>query len=157
MVHLFLKIKDPSSPPTFRDIHQIDIHLQLFDQMIVPILLYGSEVWWYENIDQIETFHLKICKQLLKLNKTTANCMVYGELGRHKIAKTIESRMVNFWFNILTSPEHKLSHMVYKFLRICHDSSKFKSSWIMKIKNILDKSGMSYLYICKWVWFQGNK
>ena len=34
----------------------ISIQLHLFDTMIAPILLYGSEVWGFENIKSIEQF-----------------------------------------------------------------------------------------------------
>ena len=42
-----------------------DIQLHLFESMIVPILLYGSEVWGCENVDIINQFQLKFCKMLL--------------------------------------------------------------------------------------------
>ena len=35
----------------------IDLQLKLFDAMVEPILLYGSEIWGYENIKIIEQVH----------------------------------------------------------------------------------------------------
>ena len=32
----------------------LDLQLKLFDNTVVPILTYGSEVWGYENLDIIE-------------------------------------------------------------------------------------------------------
>lgn len=40
-----------------------DVQLKLFDAMIAPILLYGSEVWGCENCEIIEAFHFKFCKK----------------------------------------------------------------------------------------------
>ena len=59
----------------------IDVLLQLFDAMVAPILLYGSEVWGYEDcINVIETLHLELCKFVIRVKKTTMpNCIVYGE------------------------------------------------------------------------------
>ena len=34
----------------------VDLQLKLFDHMIAPTLLYGSEIWGYENCDLIENF-----------------------------------------------------------------------------------------------------
>ena len=51
----------------------IDIQCELFDQLIMPILLYGCEIWGFQNLDQIERFHRKFLKSL-KLNRSTANC-----------------------------------------------------------------------------------
>ena len=59
-----------------------DIQLHLFDSLVVPILLYGCEIWGYENNSLIEKLHLKFCKYILRVKKTTPSCMIYGELGR---------------------------------------------------------------------------
>ena len=61
----------------------IDTMLHLFDAMVVPILLYGCEVWGNSKTEIIERIHLRFCKILLKLNKCTPSLMVYGELGRY--------------------------------------------------------------------------
>ena len=37
----------------------IDLQLKMFDSMIEPILLYGSEVWGYEHLKVIEQIQLK--------------------------------------------------------------------------------------------------
>ena len=50
--------------------------------MIVPILLYGLEMWGYETCELIESFHFKYCKRLLHLKASTPKDMVYGELDR---------------------------------------------------------------------------
>ena len=46
-----------------------DIMLDLFDKMILPILLYGCETWGYEALEKIEVFYRKFLKEILKLNK----------------------------------------------------------------------------------------
>jgi hypothetical protein len=45
----------------------VDIQCELFEQLIVPILLYGSEVWGYCKLDRIEIFYRKFLKQILHL------------------------------------------------------------------------------------------
>ena len=87
----------------------LDLQMHLFDQTVLPTLLYGCEIWGFGEFPQIEAFHLKYLKQTLKLAKSTPNCMIYGELGRHKLIKTIEVRMVNFWCELINSSGHKLS------------------------------------------------
>ena len=72
--------------------------------------------------------------------------MAYGELGRYRVIKDIELRMINFWCKIVNGSEHKLSHMVYRFLRILHDNNLYKSPWIVKVKSVLDRAGMSYVW-----------
>lgn len=41
----------------------IDMQLELFDTMVVPILLYGAEVWGFEYWNIIENFHMQFCKK----------------------------------------------------------------------------------------------
>ena len=45
----------------------ITMQLELFDTMVVPILLYGVEMWGFENV--IENFHMQFCKTILKVAK----------------------------------------------------------------------------------------
>ena len=58
----------------------LDFQLHLFDSMVSPILLYGSEVWGCENVNIINQFQLKYCKMVLKLKTSTPNIMIYGDL-----------------------------------------------------------------------------
>ncbi len=67
----------------------IDIILELFDACILPILLYGSEIWGFANINDIEILHNQFCKQMMRLGKKSTNCMVLGELGRHKLERPL--------------------------------------------------------------------
>ena len=42
----------------------IDIQTKLFESIVCPILLYGSEVWGYKEIDMLEIFHRKFSKNI---------------------------------------------------------------------------------------------
>ena len=54
----------------------------LFDRLIAPIFMYGSEVWGFHSADAVERVRLNFCKNVLKLKTTTTSNIVYGELGR---------------------------------------------------------------------------
>ena len=69
-----------------------NLQLDLFDKLVTPILLYGSEIWAYENNDIIEKLHLKYCKYILSVNKSTTSSMVHGELGRYPLNIEYTSR-----------------------------------------------------------------
>ena len=117
----------------------VDIECELFNQLITPILLYGSEIWGFYQTENIEIFHRSFLKSLLKLPKGTANCMINGELERFELASTIEKRMVNFWARVRQGKASKLSNIMYKLLRQLRDHTDYKSKWITKVKNILVK------------------
>ena len=57
----------------------------LFDKIVLPILLYGSEVWGFEMQNKIESVHVKFCKYVLGVSHVTSNCAVMGECGRKSL------------------------------------------------------------------------
>ena len=124
----------------------IDIELEMFDRLVVPILLYGCEVWGFSNIKQIESFHIQYCKRLLKLNKNTANCMALGELGRSQLSDVVSQRMINFWLRTLVGGEYKLSTIMCNILKMLSDNDIYVSPWIKKVKEILNMLGLSNIW-----------
>ena len=72
----------------------IDLQLELFDSLI---LLYGCEVWGYENILILDRLYLKYLKYVLGLKQSTPSCMVYGGTGRFPLSVYIKTRMIAFW------------------------------------------------------------
>ena len=93
----------------------VNIQLKLFDSLVEPILLYGSEIWGYENLQIIEKVHLQFCKQIFNVKKSTPNVMVYGELGRIPLEIQVKLRMVSFWSKLVYD-ENKLSSILYKLI-----------------------------------------
>ena len=124
----------------------IDLLIELFVQLVLPILLYGSEIWGFDIITDLEILHMKFCKQILNVRKNTANGMVLGKLGRLKLEKYIESKMINFWCNLVHSGQDKLSGKVYIIMKILFEENVYQSPWLKKIKMTLDSIGMSNLW-----------
>ena len=89
----------------------IDIVVELDDQLVLPILLYGSEICGFSDISAIEVIYRTLLRGKLKLNRSTANCMVYGELGKCCIMNTVKERMVNLWYRLVTSKQSKISYI----------------------------------------------
>ena len=57
----------------------------LFDKLVLPVLLYGSEIWGFHKAVDIEKAHLLFCKKSLHLKRNTANYFIYGEFGRYPL------------------------------------------------------------------------
>ena len=70
--------------------------------------------------------------------------MLYAELGRHPISIDIKCRMIKFWNNILLTKQTKLSFISYQIMRY-HSNHQFK--WIKSIKNILNDTGNTILWL----------
>ena len=65
--------------------HDILTSLTLIDTLVKPILMYNSDFWGCLKLPKnnpIDTFHLKMCKKLLGVNKSTTTAGVLLELGR---------------------------------------------------------------------------
>ena len=124
----------------------VDLALHLFDSLVTPILLYGCEIWGFSNIEQVERVHLKFCKAILKVNKSTPSCMVYGELGRLPLSIAISSRMVCYWAKIVNSHNGKLSKVMLNFLLQLSHTEVYQSPWLLHVKKILDNCGLSFYW-----------
>jgi hypothetical protein len=85
---IYKKIRNDNIP--------IDLELKLFDSLVEPIILYGSEIWGFENIQIMDKIHLKFCKRILNVRLTTPSYMVYGALGRYPLEIRVKLRMVSF-------------------------------------------------------------
>ena len=60
----------------------LDLQLHLLDHTILPIALFGCELWGLENIQLIEFFK-KILRRITNLNKKSTHIyMLYAELRR---------------------------------------------------------------------------
>ena len=125
----------------------IDIQLQMFDTMVLPILLYGSEVTGFENHSMLERLCLQFYKIILNVNKTTPNLILYGELGRHPVSIDIKTRMIGFWQRIVNGKPDKISSKLYSILLAMHNRDLFHSKWLMYIKDILNDSGLEHYWL----------
>ena len=54
----------------------------LFEKLVLPVLMYGCEVCGFYPAKAIEQVHKDFCETVLKVKKTTMNEMIYGEQDR---------------------------------------------------------------------------
>jgi hypothetical protein len=124
-----------------------DLQIELFEKTVKPVLLYGSEIWGFGNLDDIEKVQLKFYKYVFNLKRSTPSYMVYGELGITPISLDINSRILSFWSNLVEyqngNMQSKLSAQVYSLLHGMHSEKKVKSFWLDNIKHVLCSLGYS--------------
>ncbi|MDP6303844.1 MAG: reverse transcriptase family protein [Candidatus Nitrosopelagicus sp.] len=123
----------------------ITLTMKLFDVLVSPIIMYGSEVWgpiMYGKLLQtksnkqneqpfmhmcdypfIEVLNMKLCKYLLSVGKHATNAAVRGELGRFP-----------FFVKIF-----KLSVKYFKRLERLNSSSLVKSTHVANLKECSDR------------------
>ena len=70
-----------------------EIKLFLFDTMVMPILVYGCEIWGSEKHKSTEKVHTKFCKNVLGISYLTNNDSARAELGRFPVWISIYKKM----------------------------------------------------------------
>jgi len=126
----------------------IDIQLELFDRMVIPVLTYACEVWGPGNNAALERVHLMYCKYILGLNKSTPNCFIYRELGRYPLDIRIKTSIISYWSGIVNNNnESKLTSIMYKALFRLHTTNVYRCKWLDNVESILNDCGMSDIWL----------
>ena len=92
-----------------------DLQIRLFDHTIVPILLYGCEVWGFQNAQVLENVHNEFLRNILKFRKSTPLYTLHTELGRNPFILNIKSRMICYWISIVNRKKSKLLNYYIQF------------------------------------------
>jgi hypothetical protein len=124
----------------------IKASFKLFDSMVLPILLYGSEVWGFQWYKQIENVQLRFCKQVLGVPTNTTDNAVLGECGRFPLMLNYTTRCIKYWLKLLRMPDSRYPKACYKMLYVLSETGR--TTWATSIKIILMKYGFGI------VWFQ---
>ena len=126
----------------------VDIVLELFDQLVIPVMFYGSEVWCFPDITHIEVLYRKFLKELLGVNRCTTNAMVYGDTGTMPVSKLILSRATNYFMKICNGKRTKLSYIMYTLLRCKQENHPlYQSHWLNYVEQNLSGIGMRDLWL----------
>lgn len=125
---------------------------KLFDSMVMPVLLYGCEIWaihgWRTQtkmcIEQhlfsgnhcFERLNAKMCKAALGVSRYTPNLTAKAELGAYPLFGKIIKHTMSYWQHIIASPQDSLVH---KALEVSVDMDRHdKTSYYSRIKNLLE-------------------
>lgn len=122
----------------------IDLQLKIFDSLVSPILLYGSEVLGVGKNYNIEKVHLQFLKRILGVRITTPNFLIYGDLGRYPLYINIKIRMLCFWSRLLETD--KLSSKIYKLLYSLYTDGYSEPLFVKSVAKFFDDIGLSFIF-----------
>jgi hypothetical protein len=123
----------------FRD--HIEDTIMLFDSLVKPILLYGSDFWGCLKAPQnnpIENLHMQFCRQLLGVQKNTTNSGVLLELGRTPLMLEARRLSLKNWDRIKNEKGNILVTKSYQ------NACTKELDWNETVCGILSKYGMQY-------------
>jgi len=119
--------------------YSFKIGVKLFDTCILPILIYGSELYAAKIHDCIESVHMKYFKKLIGVGENTMNSAVRGECGQHRIYVACVMKCIKYWFKLIGEKDGTLLKRCYTMLyRSCENG---KSNWASEIKQLLSLYG----------------
>ena len=124
MQYLFTEKKSSLNNSNFNP----NVGLNVFVNLIRPIMIYGSEIWgainsgnnskdWFErkNLEaKFEKLHLHFCKYILNVNGKTTNMAVYGELGRYPLYTNVWKQVIKYFDHIQGSEDDSLVRSAYE-------------------------------------------
>ena len=73
--------------------------------------------------------------------------MVYGELGRVPISVHVKSRILNYWFHIMSASDAKLSCILYKLMYSMYCRNQLECKWIKFVEENLNTLGLSNIWL----------
>lgn len=89
---------------------------KLFDSLVSPIILYGSEIWGigsiFKDSDPFEYIHLKFIKEILAVHCKATNAACRSELNRLPLKAKIQISAIKFLEHIVCS-NNTLVNKVY--------------------------------------------
>jgi len=124
----------------------VSVVLDLFQKMVIPVLLYGCEIRGYESLNILDKLQNKFLKNVFHLGKSTMTNMILGETGLFPLSVLVKSRLVNFWAGLVQNETEKMSCRMYRILFDLHINNYFPSEWLTCVKETLIQSGFD----CVW-------
>lgn len=113
------------------------VEFDLFDKMILPILLYGAEIWGFERASEIEKVHAKFCKYVLGVPTQTSTLAVLSETGRVPLYVYYFKRCITYWLKVVSLPSHRFPYACYSMLYVLDQNGR--KTWATYVKQLLYK------------------
>ena len=111
-----------------------DLFFKMLECQVLPVLLYGSEVWGLGKSIVIETVHLYGLKRFLNVTIKTPNVMIYGDTGRYPLTVNAAMRVAKYWLKILRMDDERLPRRVYRMLL---KSVESENNWAHRLRTLL--------------------
>ena len=116
--------------------------LQLFDTLILPILMYGACIWGLHKADDIEKIHLKFLKHILCVRMQTPTAAIYGEVGPNPLIVHRKIAIMKYWQKILSNP----SSLLCKVFNMKDNNGNIVNAFHKNIIQLLNNLGLSFMH-----------
>ena len=114
------------------------VQFKLFDAVIKPILMYGSDVWGHNKsgISMIDKVMLRFSRCVLNVKATTSNVMVYGECGVLPPSLYCTVSTMCYMNRLHQMPDNSIVRQVYNELFKLHQMGFV--TWVTGVGELVD-------------------
>jgi hypothetical protein len=110
-----------------------NILLHVYDALVKPILVYGSEVWGLtkHGTNILDRVFLGFLKKTIRVKISTSNYIVYGETGKVPLGVLCNSNALSYFIRAQSVPDNMLVKKVFLELKRLHEAG-FKT-WFSRV------------------------
>ena len=124
----------------------VSCQIHIINTIVKPILLYGCEIFCFDNFKMLETFYLQCLKRILYVKKSTRSCMIYAETGCTPLYVDVMKRSLCFYVKTQYPIRPNLASTMLYVLHKSHAHGRVNSKYLRYIRNSLTDIGLPYLY-----------
>ncbi|CAG2221029.1 unnamed protein product [Mytilus edulis] len=104
-----------------------DIYEKLYENLVQPVLLYGSSIWGISEHKQLETVQNRACRYFLGAFKNSTNLAVRGDMGWTTVKTKQNIEVMRLFFKLSNLEDDRI-------VRTIHETSKAKQrSWHSRV------------------------
>ena len=118
------------------------VMFKLFDSIIKPILIYGSDVWGHNKsgLDIVDKVMLRYCRRVLNVKAATSNLMVYRECGMLPPSIQCTISTMCYMNRLYHMPADTIAKHVYEEMHKLHPMG-FRT-WVTRVNELIVKYDM---------------
>ena len=138
----------------------LSLFLKLFDAQVQPIMLYGAEIWGFNDVANVhcDKVHLFGLKKFLGVSLKTPNALVYGETSRYPLSLLAGIKCIRYWIKLIRMDPQRVPYKSYKML--VELDNRGKVNWVTNVKTKLFEYGFGFVWMNQCVadenWFIRN-
>ena len=120
-------------------------YIQVFDAKVLPILMYGAELWGSDPHISLARVYYDFHKYIMGLPRHTPNIVPLGELGRPDFSCHTKIKVIRYWLRILKHNANRYTKLsYYEQFNLAENNIP---SWGLRVKNILNSTGFGHVWI----------
>ena len=117
---------------------------EIFDKCIVPVSIYGCEVWGMKVYQCVENNLVKFCRHQLGVGSKAPIPAILGECGRKRMYVLCYTKCIKYWLKLIKLREGSLLKSCYNLAY--NQCQAGRCNWAKDVKNILYSFGFGFVW-----------